>query len=141
MAMPPVHDEIFNRNEKSSDGGDEDSTWNVSIAVDFRHSLDPVLMQFGRIGKYHSIQNRGAVATGSSCATINRRQNQFSCDLSDANWTRSLPLLGSVIEWYFRIRPNCISTGIRRNLRGYNLHQPEHDNAGQKPLRLAERHQ
>src|SRR5258705_10127897 len=45
------------------------------------------------------IQNRGAVATGSVRATFNQHKIWFSYDLSGPERTRSLPLLGSIIEW------------------------------------------
>jgi len=38
------------------------------------------------------------LATGSSCATFNQRQNLVFSRLSDTNWIQSEPLLGSVIE-------------------------------------------
>ena len=94
-------------------------------------------MQFGPIGRYNSITEPSSFArlrradsemkhvknkdfsdmflrrSGSDrvqLRDLNRRQNQFSCDLSDANWTRSLPLLGSVIEWQRLSHANCAST-------------------------------
>ncbi|MGI8897910.1 MAG: hypothetical protein ACR2IB_05895 [Pyrinomonadaceae bacterium] len=58
-----------------------------------------VLLQVGGLGNTSQLQNRVAVATGSVTPESTNDRIWFSFDMNGIPQTRSLPLLGSVIEW------------------------------------------
>src|SRR6266850_1770159 len=53
------------------------------------------------------LQNRGAVATGLVRDHPSRKKTDFVVGLEGRDWTRSLPLLGSVIDRCFPVRSRC----------------------------------